>query len=162
VLTTIILTPLGGFRVWADEYGLCRLMFPDKSKRKTLERQGAAEDCSYPVFLKTGKQLSEYFRGERQTFNLPLSIQGTEFQQAVWNLLIRIPYGSTTSYGQLAEQLGNKNKARAVGGAAHVNPLPVIIPCHRLIGTNGKLTGFAGGLKIKKNLLNLEAKANEK
>jgi len=156
MLTTTIPTPLGHFQAYADKHGLCRLVFPDDANSGTQKIDSITESCSHPTFQEVGKQLTEYFQGERQSFSLPLSVQGTVFQRAVWDLLCKIPYGSTTSYGQLAQQLGSKNKARAVGGAAHANPLPVIIPCHRLIGADGKLTGFAGGLKIKKYLLELE------
>jgi len=156
MLTTTISTPLGRFQAHADERGLCRLVFPDDSNSSAQKTDSKPKSCNQPMFQEVCKQLTEYFQGERQTFSLPLSVQGTVFQRAVWDLLCKIPYGSTTSYGQLAQQLGNRNKARAVGGAAHVNPLPLIIPCHRLIGADGKLTGFAGGLKIKKYLLEHE------
>jgi methylated-DNA-[protein]-cysteine S-methyltransferase len=104
-------------------------------------------------------QLDEYFCGSRQVFDLPLAPAGTAFQLAVWRALQGIAYGHTTSYGQLARELGNANGARAVGLANGSNPLPVIIPCHRVIGTDGSLTGFGGGLDIKQALLRLEGAA---
>ncbi len=107
-------------------------------------------------FAQARRQLDEYFRGERQVFDLPLAPAGSTFQLAVWRALCAIPYGSTTSYGQLARALGNPRGARAVGLANGSNPLPVIIPCHRVIGADGSLTGFGGGLDIKQALLRLE------
>ena len=97
-----------------------------------------------------------YLDGRLFQFNLPLSYDGTAFQRQVWQQLMAIPYGTTMSYGELATLLGNRNKARAVGGAAHVNPIGIIIPCHRLIGASGSLTGFGGGLAMKETLLKLE------
>jgi methylated-DNA-[protein]-cysteine S-methyltransferase len=101
-------------------------------------------------------QLTEYFCGERKTFDLPLAASGTPFQHQVWEALLRIPYGTTVSYGQLAALLGNPNASRAVGRANATNPIAVVVPCHRVIGTNGKLTGYAGGLPRKEGLLRLE------
>jgi methylated-DNA-[protein]-cysteine S-methyltransferase len=105
------------------------------------------------------RQLNEYFSGSRQVFDLPLAPAGTAFQLGVWRALQGIAYGRTTSYGQLARDLGNANGARAVGLANGSNPLPVIIPCHRVIGADGSLTGFGGGLDIKRSLLRLEGAA---
>ena len=103
------------------------------------------------------KQLDEYFDGKRQDFDLPLRPAGTEFQRQVWQALQQIPYGETWSYGKLAKHVGTPNAYRAVGAANGINPIPVIIPCHRVIGSNGKLTGFGGGLEAKAFLLNLES-----
>ena len=110
-------------------------------------------------FAEAARQLDEYFSGRRQVFDLPLAPAGTRFQLAVWRVLQAIPYGRTTSYGQLARDLGNANGARAVGLANGSNPLPVVIPCHRVIGADGSLTGFGGGLDIKRALLRLEGAA---
>ena len=101
-------------------------------------------------------QLDEYFEGKRTTFSLPLNPKGTPFQKRVWKELIKIPYGKTVSYQQIAENLGNKNLTRAVGGANNKNPIIILIPCHRVIGKNGNLTGFACGVDIKEKLLKLE------
>jgi methylated-DNA-[protein]-cysteine S-methyltransferase len=101
-------------------------------------------------------QLEEYFEGKRRAFDLPLAPQGTPFQQRVWRALLDIPYGETISYGELASRIGNKAASRAVGLANGSNPLPIVIPCHRVIGSNGKLTGYGGGLPIKQQLLALE------
>ncbi|HEV3179402.1 MAG TPA: methylated-DNA--[protein]-cysteine S-methyltransferase [Steroidobacteraceae bacterium] len=104
-------------------------------------------------------QLSEYFRGTRCAFRLPLAPQGTPFQLAVWKALCAIPYGETVSYGELARRLGLPGGARAVGVANGANPLPIVVPCHRVIGADGSLTGFGGGLDIKRTLLSLEGAA---
>ena len=102
------------------------------------------------------KQLKEYFRRDRKEFDLPLEIIGTDFQKRVWNELIKIPYGETISYGELANRMGDKNLMRAVAAANGANPIPIIIPCHRVIGADGSLTGYGGGLDVKKKLLELE------
>jgi len=103
------------------------------------------------------RQLEEYFAGERRAFDLPLAPQGTDFQRTVWRELTRIPYGQTVSYGELARRVGNPQASRAVGLANGKNPLPIIVPCHRVIGANGSLTGFGGGVEIKRKLLTLES-----
>ncbi|MCK5051697.1 MAG: methylated-DNA--[protein]-cysteine S-methyltransferase [Candidatus Cloacimonetes bacterium] len=115
-------------------------------------------DSDIPILLETEKQLRQYFVGERQIFNIPLKPIGTNFQLSVWNELKRIPYGETISYQQLAERVGDKKKSRAVGNANGKNPIPIIIPCHRVIRKSGELGGFGGGIKIKRKLLELEQK----
>jgi len=102
------------------------------------------------------KQFDEYFRGKRRQFEVPLRFSGTEFQRSVWNELLKIPYGATTTYGELAKRIGNPKAVRAVGLANGQNPIPIIVPCHRVIGANGKLTGFGGGLQNKALLLRIE------
>lgn len=102
------------------------------------------------------KQLNEYFDGKRKEFDLPLAPKGTEFQKKVWNALKEIPFGETRSYGEIARRIGNEKASRAVGTANNKNPIMIIIPCHRVIGANGKLVGYAGGIDIKEKLLNLE------
>ncbi|MCC7093513.1 MAG: methylated-DNA--[protein]-cysteine S-methyltransferase [Ignavibacteriaceae bacterium] len=104
------------------------------------------------------RQLKEYFNRERREFELSLEIIGTDFQKKVWDELTKIPYGETISYGELAVRLGDKNKMRAVAAANGANPIPVIIPCHRVIGADGSLTGYGGGLDVKKKLLELEGR----
>ncbi len=106
--------------------------------------------------LETFSQLEEYFNKKRKEFSIPLNPDGTEFQKKVWNELLKVPYGKTISYEQLAERVGNLKSIRAVGKANGANPIPVIIPCHRVIGKNGSLVGYSAGLEIKKKLLNLE------
>ena len=115
-------------------------------------------DSDIPILIETEKQLRQYFVGERQIFNIPLKPTGTNFQLSVWNELKKIPYGKTISYQQLAERVGDKKKSRAVGNANGKNPIPIIIPCHRVIRKSGELGGFGGGIKIKRKLLELEQK----
>jgi len=137
----------------ADDSGLRRIDFvngrnPVRSHpqwRESVERLG-----------ETIRQLHAYFAGELKAFDLPLAPQGTPFQLAVWKRLCEIPYGETISYGELARRIGNPNASRAVGLANGSNPIPIVIPCHRAIGSNGKLTGYGGGLPIKEKLLGLE------
>jgi len=148
-------TPVGILQLFADNNGLSRIVFPSPSESipaPPLPPKGN------DLLKAAAAQLLEYFSGNRQTFDLPLSPRGTGFQQAVWKCMQDIPYGRTKTYGEIAVQLGNSNKARAVGGAANKNPLPLVIPCHRVIGSSGKLTGFAGGLTLKQYLLDLEQK----
>jgi methylated-DNA-[protein]-cysteine S-methyltransferase len=109
-----------------------------------------------PLIKKAAGQIREYLDGKRQRFDLPLEVEGTEFQKAVWNALLGIPYGETRSYRQIAEQIGRPKACRGVGMANHRNPIAIIIPCHRVIGANGKLVGYAGGVDIKERLLDLE------
>lgn len=122
---------------------------PGKDKFKYLETK-LIKDCAL--------QLKEYFEGKRKVFHIPVNPEGTDFQKKVWDALKSIPYGETRSYKEIAEKIGNKNASRAVGGANNKNPIGIIIPCHRVIGANGKLIGYAGGLELKKELLNLEKK----
>ena len=115
------------------------------------------EDAATPVLVRTRAQLDEYFAGERRTFSLDLDFAGTPFQQSVWNALLAVPYGETRTYGDLAQQLGDLRKTRAVGAANGRNPISIVVPCHRVIGASGKLVGFAGGIDVKARLLQLEA-----
>ena len=110
------------------------------------------------LILQCKMQLDEYFRGERKTFDLPLAPKGTDFQKKVWNALKEIPYGETRTYGEIAAAVGNPKAARAVGMANNKNPIGIIIPCHRVVGANGKLVGYAGGMDKKEWLLQLERK----
>lgn len=111
-----------------------------------------------PLLRKASQQLQEYFNGKRQTFSLPLCPIGTEFQEKCWNALLNIPYGETRSYKEIAIAIGNEKACRAVGMANHNNPISILIPCHRVIGANGSLVGYGGGLPVKKFLLQLEQK----
>ena len=111
-----------------------------------------------PVLKETARQMREYLRGERKEFDLPLAPQGTQFQLAVWKALLQIPYGETRSYKDIACAIGNPKAVRAVGGANHHNPISFIIPCHRVIGADGSMVGYGGGLGLKKTLLDLEAR----
>lgn len=166
--TTLLLpTRLGAFTLKADDTGLSSLLFPEEAEHERLiNRAGSAEGAGIttsailstasPLLQEAARQVLAYLDGRLFQFDLPLSYGGTAFQRQVWQELLAIPYGKTMSYGELAARLGNRNKARAVGGAAHVNPIGIIIPCHRLIGASGSLTGFGGGLKMKETLLELE------
>ncbi len=109
-----------------------------------------------PYFFGTVEQLKEYFNGERKNFNIPLDLRGTDFQKKVWKELLKIPYGETISYKILSERVHNPGAVRAVGSANGANPIPIIVPCHRVINSNGKLGGYSGGLNIKEKLLELE------
>ena len=118
------------------------------------------KNSNHPMIVKTKAQLKEYFSGKRKTFDIELCIEGTPCQKQVWQELSKIPYGQTISYGEQAQRLGDKNKARAVGLANGRNPVSIIVPCHRVIGNGGHLTGFGGGLKNKELLLSLEARSS--
>ncbi len=129
------------------------IRFPVKGEKRT-PGHGWIEDNT--IFPDAVFQLGEYFDGRLKKFNLELQPNGTDFQKQVWQALLTIPYGTTVTYGGIAEQINNPKAFRAVGLANRCNPIPIIIPCHRVIGKNGKLTGFAGGLDIKQMLLDLE------
>ncbi len=137
------------------ENGLRAISFAE-GRRPVRPRPDWSEDRS--PFTETIRQLDAYFEGELRNFTLPLSLEGSEFQLRVWKTLITIPYGETISYGQLACRVGNPKAARAVGLANGSNPIPIIVPCHRVIGSDGSLTGYGGGLPIKKALLSLEGR----
>ena len=142
-------TPLGQMALAEEDGALIRLYLPETGVPRILSRET-------PLLLKAQRQLLEYFQKERQTFDLPLAPQGTPFQRAVWEELRRIPYGATCTYGDIAARIGRPKAVRAVGQANHHNPLPIFIPCHRVIGKSGALTGYAGGLALKQALLELE------
>lgn len=117
---------------------------------------------SHPLFLRAKAQLAEYFSGKRREFDLPLEPLGTEFQKKAWNALREIPYGKTLSYGEQARKIGNPKSARAIGAANGRNPISIFVPCHRVVGSAGDLTGFAGGLETKRFLLELESRCPSK
>ncbi|HXN98874.1 MAG TPA: methylated-DNA--[protein]-cysteine S-methyltransferase [Candidatus Acidoferrales bacterium] len=146
-------SPLGNMLLVADERGLRLISF---ASGKRPERPQADWRQDSAPFLDTIRQLRAYFEGKLRDFDLPLSLEGTEFQLRVWQGLRDIPYGQTISYGQLACRVGNPKGARAVGLANGSNPIPIIVPCHRVIGSNGSLVGYGGGLSNKKALLFLE------
>ena len=146
-------TPIGKLLLAGDGDYLTLLGFPQGSMARRHELPWSKD--SKP-FREVMMQLDAYFAGDLQEFDLPLAPVGTEFQHSVWNALTEIPFGQTWSYGQLARHISRPKASRAVGAANGLNPIPVIIPCHRVIGSNGKLTGFGGGLKTKQFLLNLE------
>lgn len=144
-------TPIGELLLMSDGAGLVALQFDDA--RRGAPTPGGEAD---PVIVRASAQLREYFAGERRTFDLPLHAAGTPFEQRVWDELRQIPYGETTSYGEIAGRIGEPAAARAVGRANGRNPIPVIVPCHRVVGADGSLTGFGGGLACKRVLLDLE------
>jgi methylated-DNA-[protein]-cysteine S-methyltransferase len=152
---TYLPSPIGLLLLAADDAGLREITFP-KNAAPASPHPDWIEDAS--AFAVPIRQLRAYFAGDLETFDLPLAPQGTPFQQKVWNELCKIPYGKTISYGQLATRIGNAKASRAVGLANGSNPIPIIIPCHRVIGANGKLTGYGGGLPIKEKLLALECR----
>jgi len=141
-----------------DNGAICDLksigVFSIKSKMKNKQDFELAET---PLIKKAAEQLEEYFNGKRKVFDLPLVLQGTDFQVKIWKALQRIPYGETRSYGEIAAMTGNPKASRAVGMANNRNPIAIIVPCHRVIGSNGKLIGYAGGLELKQQLLDLES-----
>lgn len=148
----LYLSPVGGMKIEADEQGLRALYFlQDKTFLPTVNTTP-----SHPLLQQAVEQLDEYFAGRRKAFTLPLAPEGTPFQLSVWQALQKIPYGTTCSYGEIATAIGNPKASRAVGLANNKNPLPIFIPCHRVIGADGKLIGYGGGLDIKRRLLALE------
>jgi len=147
-------TPIGKLLIAGDRDTVRRIEFPKNGGPRKL---GAGwVESSTGVLEEAARQLREYFSGSRKGFDLPLAPDGTDFQRTVWRELQNIPYGRTISYGELARRIGNSKASRAVGAANGSNPIPIVIPCHRVIGANGKLTGFGGGLPIKEKLLALE------
>jgi len=148
-----IASPVGTLTIAATDAGLHAIEFP--SNRHPQRRQGWREG-DHPLLRQAQAQLDEYFAGERQAFDLPLAPQGTPFQREVWFALAAIPYGQTASYAQLASSVDRPAASRAVGAANGRNPLPIVLPCHRVIGADGSLTGFGGGLPTKRFLLELE------
>ena len=140
-------------RLIAGDIGIRAIQFLEG--RDQPGNWGQRED-SHPLLVETGKQLAAYFAGLLREFDLPLEMQGTDFQMRVWSRLRQIPYGETRSYGDLARALGTPAAVRAVGAANGANPIAIVVPCHRVIGSNGTLTGYGGGIPLKKRLLELE------
>jgi methylated-DNA-[protein]-cysteine S-methyltransferase len=151
-------SPIGPLLIAGDAHAIAQILFA-KDGKPVRPEVGWIESAAGPVG-EAIRQLREYFAGRRREFDLPLSPQGTEFQKSVWRRLQEIPYGATISYGELAKRVGNANASRAVGAANGKNPLPIVVPCHRVIGANGKLVGFGGGLPVKQALLEIEAQAS--
>jgi methylated-DNA-[protein]-cysteine S-methyltransferase len=159
--TTTVDSPCGPLLCVVDEAGaVVRIEFSTgRHSRQILERM---QDAGFEIVEDTGRtaevrrQLAEYFAGERREFDLPLAPEGTSFERAVWGELAKIPFGETRSYGEIAQILGRPGAARAVGRANGANPIPIVVPCHRVIGADGSLTGFGGGLEVKSRLLELE------
>lgn len=152
---TTLPTSLGLFTLVADADGLSALTLPGEALPIAVSTP-RVDITTHPLLNEAGRQLLAYLGGTLHQFDLPLSIHGTLFQKLVWEQLCAIPYGQTRTYGEVADQVGGRHKARAVGGAAHANPLAIVIPCHRMIGANGSMTGYGGGLTMKQVLLELE------
>lgn len=153
--TKTIPSPVGELTLLASGRGLAAILWEgDDPARVNL--QPRVEDDDHPVLAEAERQLGEYFAGTRRAFDLPLDFHGTDFQKAVWAQLLAIPFGETRSYAEIARALGRPTAFRAVGAANGRNPISIVAPCHRVIGTDGTLTGFAGGLAAKRLLLRLE------
>lgn len=148
-------SPVGTLTLLASADGLAAVLWPDEDPQRVRLRS-VGENREHPVLLEAEKQLGEYFAGRRKTFTVSLDFVGTEFQKKVWGALLTIPYGQTRSYGELAQQIGQPTASRAVGAANGKNPISIITPCHRVLGSDGTLTGFAGGMEAKALLLKLE------
>ncbi len=148
-------SPVGVLKLVASDRGLVAILWENDAPDRV--RLGVMTEASDdPILAETRRQLDAYFSGARTTFTVPLDFNGTPFQQSVWQALLRIPFGETRSYGDIARDIGQSTASRAVGAANGRNPISIIAPCHRVIGSNGALTGFAGGLAVKEYLLGME------
>jgi methylated-DNA-[protein]-cysteine S-methyltransferase len=164
VISTVVESPVGPLRLLADAHGLRAIEFDPQVNNRKVRRAAIPADTlpaddageARAVLALAARQLDEYFAGTRQVFDLPLCPRGTDFQTGAWLALAHIPYGETRSYGEQARMIGHPDAVRAVGAANGSNPLPIVLPCHRVIGANGSLTGFGGGLPMKRFLLDLE------
>ena len=148
-------TPLGTLTLEATDRGLSSVRFPNRAE------PFSDQSPDNPAISQAKRELTDYFAGELKQFSVPLDWQGTAFQQSVWEALTHIPYGETVSYADIARAIGRPKSARPTGGAVGANPLPIIVPCHRVIGSDQSLTGFTGGLNIKVSLLELEGRLIE-
>lgn len=156
IFTAVYESPIGSIEIKAERRSIVDVRFVEKSG---LTRPPRGSVAGGPEVLKACQsQLEQYFGGKRTSFSLPLKLEGTAFQKKVWAALLRVPFGKTTTYGAIAAALGNKRAGRAVGGANHRNPVSVIVPCHRVVGSDGRLTGYGGGLWRKEWLLDHEKK----
>ena len=153
-----VATPIGELTLIAVEEGLLAILWPGPEQKPLKLPEHLIEDAHHPVLAATAGQLDEYFDGKRTTFDLPIAPRGTPFQLLAWQALRNIPYGETRSYGEQAVSIGRPTAVRAVGGANGRNPIPIVVPCHRVVGSTGTLTGFGGGLNTKRWLLEHERK----
>ncbi|HVT92597.1 MAG TPA: methylated-DNA--[protein]-cysteine S-methyltransferase [Bryobacteraceae bacterium] len=152
-------SPVGELKLVANDEGLVAVLWENDDPRRVPFEAGALQASPrHPVLREAERQLQAYFAGKLEAFSLKLAFRGTEFQRKVWQALTTIPFGETRSYAQVAAQIGHPAAVRAVGAANGRNPISIVAPCHRVIGANGKLTGFAGGLAAKSFLLRLEAR----
>jgi methylated-DNA-[protein]-cysteine S-methyltransferase len=149
-------SPVGPLTLVAGDEGLVAIMWENDDPRR-VPAAAAATQARHPLLVETARQLGEYFAGQRKVFDLKLHFLGTPFQKRVWAELLKIPFGETRSYGDIARALGDPKATRAVGAANGRNPISIVAPCHRVIGASGRLTGFAGGLDKKAKLLDLES-----
>lgn len=154
-------SPVGRLTLIASEKGLAAILWENDDPNR-VHAKAHTEDNNNTFLLETEQQLREYFDGHRDSFSVPLDLEGTTFQKQVWEALATIPYGETRNYKQIAEQIGNPKSVRAVGAANGRNPISIILPCHRVIGSSGHLTGFAGGLETKALLLSMEGAVAKK
>lgn len=154
-------SPVGKLKLIATDKGLAAILW-ENDKPGRVRLNPLSEDKKHPILQETEEQLKEYFNGKRKIFSVKLDPKGTGFQNKVWRALRTIPFGETRSYGQIARQIGNVKAMRAVGAANGRNPISIIVPCHRVIGASGQLTGFAGGLETKEHLLSLEGNQDAK
>jgi methylated-DNA-[protein]-cysteine S-methyltransferase len=150
-----IASPVGMLKLVASDAGLVAILWENDDPRRVRLGQ-MVEDETHPILIEAERQLADYFAGTRRAFDLPLDFRGTDFQKSVWAALLAIPFGETRSYADIARAVGRPTAFRAVGAANGRNPISIVAPCHRVIGTSGALTGFAGGLKAKEHLLGLE------
>jgi methylated-DNA-[protein]-cysteine S-methyltransferase len=150
-----VASPVGKLKLVASETGLIAILWENDNPRR-VRLADLVEDNNQGILVETERQLNEYFAGKRDEFSIPLDMRGTAFQKDVWRALQAIPFGKTRSYGEIANQVGRPTASRAVGAANGQNPISIVVPCHRVVGSSGKLTGFAGGLEAKAHLLNLE------
>jgi len=148
-----VASPVGALTLVASDKGLTAILWENDDR---VRLSPMTEEAGHPVLVAAELQLAEYFAGARKAFDLPLDFQGTDFQKQVWAALLTIPFGETRSYAEIARAIGRPTACRAVGAANGKNPISIVAPCHRVIGGNGTLTGFAGGLKAKEYLLGLE------
>ncbi len=149
-------SPVGKLKLVAHGHSLVAVLWQNEKLNRVI-LPDLIQDDLHPVLLSAKQQLEEYFQGQRKVFDVPLDFQGTPFQKQVWQALLTIPFGETRSYQEIAVQIGNPMAVRAVGAANGRNPISIIAPCHRVIGSNGRLVGFAGGLENKKILLQIES-----
>lgn len=154
----LIPSPVGELKLVASDKGLVAILWECDRETDRVKLGAMAEDDGHPVLIEAARQIGEYFAGERKAFDVPLDFRGTEFQKSVWAALLTIPFGETRSYAEIARQVGRPMAFRAVGAANGKNPISIIAPCHRVVGSDGTLTGFAGGLEAKALLLGIEGR----
>lgn len=155
---TVYDSPVGPLTIVASDAGVRAVLWPGEGTERVDLGGEPHDDADHPVAAAAARQLAEWFHGDRRTFDLPLDPRGTAFQRQVWAALSRIDFGATSTYGQVAEEVtGDRGRARAVGAAIGRNPISIVVPCHRVVGADGALTGFAGGLDVKRHLLDHES-----